>query len=154
MKNLNSTNSHHKNNNCHPPSTVDYGPEPFTVNINKAASQNNAFRRTLWTGKHMQLTLMSICVSSDIGLEMHPNLDQFIRIECGKALVKMGKNKNNLDFQKEIDSNYAFIVPAGTWHNLINTGNIPLKLYSIYAPPQHPKGTLHLTKENAQKEEK
>lgn len=124
----------------------DYGPEPFVVNIEEAAKQNNYFRIALWTGSHLQLTLMSINVGEDIGLEVHPDLDQFLRIEEGQGLVQMGDNKCNLDFQRYVYEDYAFIIPAGKWHNLINTGNKPIKLYSIYAPPQHPYGTVHQTK--------
>jgi mannose-6-phosphate isomerase-like protein (cupin superfamily) len=124
----------------------DYGPEPFVVNINEAAEQNNTFRTALWTGKHLQVTLMSINVGDDIGLEVHPNVDQFIRIEDGQGLVKMGKNKRNLDFKKRVDDDFAIMIPAGTWHDVINTGNKPLKVYSIYAPPQHPRNTVHVTK--------
>lgn len=127
----------------------DYGPEPFIVNIEEAAEQNSAFRRALWTGKHLQLTLMSIRVGEDIGVEIHPNLDQFIRIEEGFGLVKMGDKKDRLDFQRYVNEDYAFIIPAGKWHNLINVGNKPLKLYSIYAPPQHKHGTVHETKADA-----
>lgn len=128
----------------------DYGPKPFVVNIEKAAVQNNNYRTTLWTGRNLQLTLMSIKVGGDIGLEVHPHLDQFIRIEEGQGIVKMGDRKDNLDFQKRVYDDFAFIIPAGKWHNLINTGNKPIKLYSIYAPPQHPKGTVHKTKEDAE----
>lgn len=124
----------------------DYGPEPFVVDIEAATKQNNYFRTALWTGSHLQLTLMNINVGEDIGLEVHPDLDQFIRIEEGQGLVKMGDNKCNLDFQRYVYDDFAFIIPAGKWHNLINMGNIPLKLYSIYAPPQHPYGTVHQTK--------
>ena len=127
----------------------DYGPEPFVINIDQATKQNNTFRTALWSGSHLQLTLMSINIGEDIGLENHPNLDQFIRIEQGQGLVKMGQSKDNLDFQRRVGDGYAIIIPTGTWHNLINIGNIPLKLYSIYAPPQHPKGTVHMTKADA-----
>ena len=132
----------------------DYGPEPFAVNIEEAAEQNNTFRTALWTGRHLQLTLMSIKVGEDIGLEIHPNIDQFIRIEEGQGIVKMGERKDRLDFQKKVCDGFAFFIPAGTWHNLINTGNKPIKLYSIYAPPQHPKGTVHETKAIAEAAEK
>lgn len=128
---------------------TDYGPEPFVINIDQATKQNNTFRTALWTGNHLQLTLMSILPREDIGLEIHPNVDQFLRIEKGQGLVKMGKRKDNLDFQRVVGDGYAIFVPAGTWHNVINTGNIPLKLYSIYAPPQHPRGTVHRTKADA-----
>lgn len=124
----------------------DYGPNPFVINIDEAASKNNTFRTVLWTGDHLQLTLMSINVGEEIGLENHPNLDQFLRIEEGQGIVQMGKNKNQLDFQRRVQDDYAILIPAGTWHNLINTGNKPLKLYSIYTPPQHPPGTVHETK--------
>lgn len=128
----------------------DYGPEPFVVNIEEATLQNNNFRTALWTGRHLQLTLMSINIGEDIGLETHPNLDQFVRIEEGQGLVKMGDAKDRLDFQRKVSDDYVFIIPAGKWHNLINTGNKPLKLYSIYAPPQHPFGTVHKTKKEAE----
>jgi mannose-6-phosphate isomerase-like protein (cupin superfamily) len=127
----------------------DYGPNPFVVNIEEATKQNNNYRLALWTGKHLQVTLMSINVGEDIGLEVHPNLDQFIRIEEGQGLVKMGDRKDNLDFQANVRDDFAFIIPAGKWHNLINTGNKPIKLYSIYAPVQHPYGTVQKTKKDA-----
>ena len=127
----------------------DYGPEPFVINIGQAARQNDTFRTALWTGNHLQLTLMSINAGEDIGLENHPNLDQFLQIEQGQGIVRMGLSRENLDFQRKVGRGYAVIIPAGTWHNLVNTGNVPLKLYSIYAPPQHPKGTVHRTKADA-----
>ncbi|KJS80939.1 MAG: cupin [Peptococcaceae bacterium BICA1-8] len=128
----------------------DYGPEPFVVNIEEATKQNNNFRIALWTGCHLQLTLMNIGVGEDIGLEMHPDVDQFIRIEEGQGFVKMGDRKDRLDFQRKVYDDYAIVIPAGKWHNLINTGCKPLKLYSIYAPPQHPYGTVHESKEDAE----
>ncbi len=127
----------------------DYGPEPIAFNIEKATLQNNAFRTAFWTGDHLQLTLMSIRPGEDIGLERHPNLDQFIRIEEGQGLVLMGDSMNYLDYRRRVGDDFAIIIPAGKWHNLINTGNTPLKLYSIYAPPQHPFGTVHRTKAEA-----
>lgn len=132
----------------------DYGPNPFVVDINKATKQNDAFRTALWTGKHLQVTLMSIPVGEDIGLEIHPNLDQFLRVEEGQGVVKMGSRKDKLDFQANVQDDFAILIPANTWHNIVNTGNIPLKLYSIYAPPQHPFGTVHETKADAEAAEK
>jgi mannose-6-phosphate isomerase-like protein (cupin superfamily) len=128
---------------------VDNGPEPYVVNIEEAAKQNNNFRTALWTGEHLQLTLMSINPGEDIGFEVHPNLDQFIRIEDGIGIAVMGDQKENLDFQRNVSANDALIIPAGKWHNLVNAGRKPLKLYSIYAPPQHPFGTVQATKEEA-----
>lgn len=128
----------------------DYGPEPFVIDIDKATKQNDTFRTALWTGNNLQVTLMSIDVGDDIGLEVHPMGDQFIRIEEGQGLVKMGDSKNNLDFEEKIYDDYAIMIPAGTWHNIINTGKQPLKLYAIYAPPEHPRGTIHKTKADAE----
>lgn len=127
----------------------DYGSKPFVVNINEASKQNNTYRSALWTGEHLQVTLMSINVGEDIGLEIHPNVDQFLRIEQGQGIVQMGKTKDHLNFQKYVSDDFAIMIPAGTWHNVTNTGNIPLKLYSIYAPPNHPFGTVHVTKADA-----
>lgn len=134
----------------YPTELKDYGPDPFVVNIQEATTQNNNYRTALWTGCHLQLTLMSIEVGDHIGLEVHPNLDQFIRIEEGQGLVKMGDRKDNLYFQEKVYDDFAFIIPAGKWHNLINTGCKPLKLYSIYAPPAHPHGTIHKTRQDAE----
>lgn len=135
------------------PQFMDYGPDPFVVNIEEVTKHNDTFRTTLWTGNHLQLTLMSIGVGEEIGLELHPDIDQFIRIEEGQGLVKMGVQKDRLDFVTKVYDDFAIIIPAGKWHNLINTGYKPLKLYSIYAPPQHPFGTVQQTKAEAEKSE-
>ncbi|WP_333887027.1 cupin domain-containing protein [Clostridium sp.] len=132
----------------------DYGPQPFVVDINKVTKENNNFRTTLWTGSHLQVTLMSINPGEDIGLEIHPDVDQFIRIEKGEGLVKMGNSKHNLNFQTKVRDDFAIMIPAGTWHNIVNTSNTPLKVYSIYAPPEHPHGTVHVTKAEAEAAEK
>lgn len=129
--------------------TKDYGPEPTVVNIEKATLQNPYFRAAIWTGEHLQVTLMCIPVGGEIGLETHPHLDQFLRIECGTGLTKMGRSRDSLTMQCKVSSGCAIIVPAGTWHNIVNIGNRPMKLYSIYAPPQHPYGTVHKTKAEA-----
>jgi len=146
-----SWNPHYDNQNMYDRNNwlKDYGPYPIVTNIEKVTKKNNNFRTALWTGKHFQLTLMSINPGEDIGLESHPNLDQFIRIEEGQGIVQMGKSKDKLDFQKKVQDDDAIIIPAGTWHNLTNTGNKPIKLYSIYAPPEHPFGTVHKTKADA-----
>lgn len=125
---------------------TDYGANPFSTNIVCATKQNPFFRRTLWTGSNLQLTLMCIPPCGEIGLEIHPDTDQFLRIEAGQGLVMMGTYRQNPDFQRCICQEDAIFVPAGTWHNIINTGRTPLKLYSIYAPPHHPHGTVHRTK--------
>ncbi|PIC64578.1 cupin [Sporosarcina sp. P13] len=127
-------------------SFTDYGTAPLVINIEEATKQNNTFRTALWTGKHLQLTLMSINPGEEIGLEMHPDVDQFIRLEDGRGLVQMGDTKERLDFVRNVQDDDIFIIPAGKWHNLKNTGSQPIKLYSIYAPPEHPFGTVHETK--------
>lgn len=127
----------------------DYGPNPFIINIDDAAEQNTNYRTTLWTGNHLQLTLMSIRVGGDIGLEVHPDTDQYLRIEEGEGIILMGNSPTNLSIQQKVSDDYVIIVPAGTYHNLVNIGNKPIKLYSIYSPPHHPKGTIHPTKEAA-----
>ncbi len=129
---------------------TDYGSTPFVININEAARQNTTFRTALWTGTKLQLTLMSLNVGEDIGLEMHPDVDQFLRIEQGQGIVQMGKTRENLSNRWEVYDDTAIFIPAGTWHNLTNTGTTPLKLYSIYAPPNHPFGTVHVTKADAE----
>ena len=128
----------------------DYGPDPFVINIEEATKQNDTFRTALWTGDNLQVTLMSIKPGEDIGLEVHPSGDQFIRIEEGQGIVKMGDSKDKLDFQEKVYDDYAIMIPAGKWHNVINTGDKPLKLYAIYAPPEHPYGTVHETKADAE----
>jgi len=85
--------------------------------------------------------------------EIHHDVDQFLRVEEGQGLVVMGDSKYNLGYQRRISDGYAIMIPAGKWHNVVNTGNKPLKLYSIYAPPQHPRGTVHKTKAIAQASE-
>lgn len=126
----------------------DYRSNPIVVDINSATLNNETFRTAFWTGNHLQLTLMSIPVGSDIGLEVHNNVDQFLRIESGMGMVLMGNSRDNLYLRQPVYDDYAIFIPAGTWHNLINTGNVPIKLYSIYAPPNHPRGTIHITKQD------
>lgn len=129
---------------------MDYGPEPFAVNINEATIQNDTFRTAIWTGNHLQLTLMSMNPGEEIGLEMHPDVDQFIRIEQGEGVVRMGDTEELLDFEANVYDDFIFIIPAGKWHNLYNTGDTQLKLYSLYAPPNHPHSTVHETKADAE----
>lgn len=128
----------------------DHGPDPFVIDIEEATLKNDNFRTALWTGEHLQLTLMSIEVGDDIGLEMHPDVDQFLRIEQGQGIVMMGDCRDDVNFRQKVYDNYIIIIPAGKWHNVINTGHVPLKMYSIYAPPNHPHGTVHRTKADAE----
>lgn len=132
---------------------MDYGGKPYVENIEKMGLTNTNFRTAIWTGSHMQMTLMCIPPCGDIGLEVHPNTDQFIRVEQGKALVKMGPCQKQLNFSQMMYKGDAVFIPAGAWHNVMNVETRPLKVSVIYAPSHHPKGTVHRTKQDAQMEE-
>ena len=124
----------------------DFGADPFVFDIEAYTLQNETYRTTIWTGKYMQMTVMSLQPGEDIGLELHTNIDQFIRVEKGKGTVYMGDTEDNLDFQQKVKDDFAFFIPAGKWHNLVNDSDETLKLYSIYAPVEHPHSTVHPTK--------
>ena len=126
--------------------SMDQGPAPFVTDIEKMTRQNTNYRTALWTGPHLQLTLMCIPSGSEIGLEVHPDTDQFLRIESGSGMTVMGSSKNRLSCRQPVSDCCSIFVPAGTWHNIVNTGTCPLKLYTIYAPPHHPHGTVQSTK--------
>ena len=126
--------------------SVYSGDKPTLLNISRLTRANTNFRTEIWTGEHLQLTVMSIPVGGEVGLEIHNENDQFIGVEYGVASVYFGATKQGVRFVGNVNPNYVIIVPAGTWHNIINEGNAPLKLYSVYAPPHHPKGTVHKTK--------
>ena len=135
------------------PSTMqlmDYGPYPFAANMKQVTQANTNFRTALWTGTQLQITLMSLLPGEDIGLEQHNDLDQLIYIEQGKGMVMMGDQPNQPNFQQMVQEGSAFVIPAGQWHNLTNIAPVPLKLFSAYAPVQHPKGTVHVTKADAE----
>ena len=110
---------------------TDHGPKPFVAHVVRAVRQNQNFRTAFWTGSHLQMTLMSIPPCGEIGVEMHPDTDQFIRVENGQALVRVGACREKPDFQCCLGAGDALFVPCGTWHNVLNAGNCPLKLSSI-----------------------
>ncbi len=116
---------------CQPP--VEF----YMANLKEVTLHNQQFRKELWTGEHLQLTVMCIPPGCDIGLERHELVDQFIYVESGSGCVCLGNHKHELEVREAICPNCSIIIPAGTWHNIINTGNGPLKLFSIYAPPEH-----------------
>lgn len=128
----------------------DYGADPYVVDIEKDTLENANFRTTRWTGKNIQLTLMTIPAGGDIGLEVHENTDQFLRLEQGKGRVQMGPKKDQLTFDQEVGADWSVLVPAGTWHNITNIGDEPIKLYTIYGPPDHVHGTVHATQTDAE----
>ena len=124
----------------------DLGAKATCINIHSETLCNHNFRAAVWTGTHLQVTVMSIPAWGEIGLEMHDDLDQFVKIESGCASVYMGDSKQNVKLVGKINADYAVLISAGTWHNIINACGVPLKVYSIYAPTQHSFGTIHETK--------
>lgn len=119
----------------------------FYSNIVNDTLQNDNFRKVLFTGKHMQLVVMTLQPGEDIGKEVHDHVDQFFRIEEGVGEVEINGEK-----QVIVDDDVV-IVPAGAEHNITNTGEGPLKLYTIYSPPNHPEGTIHATRAEAMEAE-
>jgi mannose-6-phosphate isomerase-like protein (cupin superfamily) len=118
--------------------------------IERATLENVTFRTVLFTGAHTQLTVMSLAPGEDIGLEAHPDIDQFIRIDDGQARVEFGSTKDRIDETHDVEGDWAIVIPAGVWHNVVNTGVGDLKLYSLYSPPEHPAETVHRTKTEAE----
>lgn len=129
---------------------IDQGGKPWTVNIEALTTGNEQFRVAHWTGKKLQMTVMSIAPGGEIGLEVHPDGDQFIRVEEGEGRVVMGETEDHLTFDMKVSDDWAIFIPAGHWHNVINTGDEPLKVYVLYAPPEHPPGTVHETFSDAE----
>ncbi len=118
----------------------------YVSDIEKLTEKNNYFRQVLYTGKYAQLVVMSLKPGEEIGNEVHKTVDQFFRIEEGEAKFVFNGSEEHLVHDGE-----AVIVPAGTWHNVINTSSKePLKLYTVYSPPNHPDGTIHKTKAEAE----
>jgi len=118
----------------------------FVQNIETLTVENDNFRKVLYTGKHMQLVLMTLQAGEEIGAEVHETHDQFFRIEAGKGRVVIDDNTY------DIEDDDAIIVPAGARHNVINTGAEPLRLYTLYGPPEHREGVLHPTKADDKEE--
>ncbi len=119
----------------------------YVVNIEEATKENNNFRKVLYTSKNSQLVVMAIEPGDDIGEEVH-ELDQFIRLEAGKGKAVLD------DVEHEIEDDFAVVIPAGTKHNIINTSSDEvMKLYSVYSPPEHKDGIIHITKPEAELEE-
>ncbi len=121
----------------------------FVDNIEKLTLENTNFRKVLSTNDHSQLVVMSLKAGEDIGMEVHNNVDQFFRIDEGQGKVIA----NGEEF--EVSDGFAVIIPAGTEHNIINISETEdLKLYTVYSPANHPDGTIHVTKEEAEEYEK
>ena len=118
-------------------------------NVERTTLENTNFRAVLFTGGQVQLTVMRLGPGEEIGVEMHDHLDQFLRIEQGRAKVTFGSSADAIEEEHEVEDDWAVVVPGGVWHNVVNTGSGDLKLYSLYAPPEHPAGTVHRTKAEA-----
>ena len=125
----------------------------WVANIEELTTDNNNFRTVVNTGVHSQLTIMSVPPGGEVGWEAHSELDQFLRLEQGAARVDFGESSDRVDESHQIEDDWAVIVPAGLWHNVVNVGDEDLKLYSIYSPPEHPDGTVHRTKAEADADE-
>ena len=118
----------------------------YVDDIQQATLANADFRRVLYTGKNLQLVLMTLPPGCDIGEEVHEDRDQFFRIEEGEGVIRIDGVDNR------VDDDFAVIVPAGARHNVINSGDSPLKLYTIYGPPEHRDGVVHATREQAERD--
>jgi mannose-6-phosphate isomerase-like protein (cupin superfamily) len=121
----------------------------WLADINDLTLQNTNFRTVVHTGEHAQLTLMRLGPGEQIGWERHGHLDQFLRLEQGRARVEFGRTEDSVEETHEVEDDWALIVPAGVWHNVVNIGEEDVKLYSLYSPPEHPDGTVHVTKADA-----
>lgn len=127
----------------------DVGPQPQSFDLEEATRANSNYRTVAWSGRYLQLTLMSIPVGGDIGLEMHAETDQFLRLDAGRGRVEMGPAKDRITFTRDVTDGWSVLVPAGTWHNVINTGQEPMQVYAIYAPAHHQPGKIHKTAADA-----
>ena len=123
----------------------DNGPQPQSFDLEKSTRENTNYRSVAWSGRYLQVTLMLIPVGSDIGLEMHPETDQFLRLDAGGGRVQIGIAKDQLTFDEEVSDGWCILIPAGSWHNVTNTGDVPMQLYAIYAPAHHKPGKIHKT---------
>lgn len=124
----------------------EHGGEVYVANTEKMAYKNRNFRESIWTGRYLQATLMSISCGDEIGVEMHSDTDQYIRVEYGNAIALTGTCEHHLCQRQKLRQGEVIFIPAGTWHNIINTGRCTLKLLSIYAPPHHPRCTVEKNK--------
>lgn len=118
--------------------------------IERATLDNTTFRTVVFTGAHTQLTVMRLAPGEDIGRESHPHLDQFLRVEEGQARVELGRTEDAIDESHDVEDDWAVVVPAGVWHNVVNTGTRDVKLYSLYSPPEHPPNAVDETKADAE----
>lgn len=131
----------------------DVGPRPQAFNLEQAARENRNYRTVAWSGCYLQVTLMSIAAGRDIGLEMHSETDQFIRLDAGRGHVQIGPAEDRRTFEADVSDGWCVLVPAGSWHNITNTGDEPMQIYTIYAPAHHRPGKIHRTSSEAAADE-
>jgi mannose-6-phosphate isomerase-like protein (cupin superfamily) len=127
----------------------DIGPQPQSLDLERATRDNKNYRTVAWSGRYLQVTLMSIPVGGDIGLEMHPDTDQFLRLDAGRGRVQMGPSKDQLTFDRTVANGWCVLVPAGAWHNITNVGDEPMQVYAVYAPAHHKPGKVQRTATDA-----
>ena len=131
----------------------DLGPKQDSFDLERATVENGEYRRIAWSGRFLQVSLMSIEPGSSIGLEVHPETDQFIRLDAGQGVAKMGPSEDQLDWEQAVSDGWCVMVPAGMWHDIVNTGDDPMHLYTVYAPVHHAAGIVHPTSDDAERAE-
>jgi mannose-6-phosphate isomerase-like protein (cupin superfamily) len=127
-------------------SIADVGPRPQAFDLEAETLENANYRTVAWSGKYLQVTLMSIPVNGVIGLEKHGETDQFIRLDRGRGRAQMGPAEDDLTFDQEVTDGWCVLVPAGSWHNVTNIGDEPMQVYTVYAPQHHTPGKVQATK--------
>lgn len=133
---------------------IDNGPAPNAFDLETATVENTAYRTVAWTGTYLQVTLMAIPPGSSIGLEVHHDTDQFLRVDAGQGRALMGPTEDDLNLQVDIRDGWSVQVPAGTWHDVVNTGEEDLRLYVVYAPVHHAPGIVQATAADAEADER
>lgn len=128
------------------PTTAKAGALGWAEDIERVTLDNDTFRTVLFTGANLQLTVMKLAPGEDIGREVHHDHDQFIRLEAGTARLELGPTEDEITETRELGADWAAIIAAGTWHNVVNVGDDEVKLYSLYAPPEHEPDTVHPTR--------
>ena len=132
---------------------ADNGPNPNVFDLETATTENSNYRTVAWTGTYLQVTLMSIEPGASIGLEVHHGTDQFLRLDAGQGRVMMGPSEDDLPFTADVSDGWSVQVPAGTWHDVVNTGEEDMRLYVVYAPVHHAAGIVQETAEDAERDE-
>lgn len=131
----------------------DVGPKPSSFDLETATRENEHYRAVAWSGKYLQVTLMSIPVGESIGLEAQELVGLGVRLDAGRGRVMMGPSKDELTFEQDVTDGWCALIPAGTWHDVVNTGDEPMRLYAVYAPVHHAAGKVQPTAADAAADE-